>query len=137
KAVAEALGRVEPIKATFNVAQWSLAAAVGAAVFGALGPGTVRDVGDLPALAVATAGVALVNDAAIVAVLSLVGRRPVGEVLARLRPAVVSGWVIGQSVNLAFGMVFAATFVWAPVVSLLFFVPLVVLHRASRAYAVS
>jgi diguanylate cyclase (GGDEF)-like protein/PAS domain S-box-containing protein len=127
---------VRPLKAAFNVAAWAAAAAAGSVVLGALGgrSGGSRP-GTLVALVAAMVVVALVNQASFVTVLRLAGRRTFGEVLAELRPAIVPAWLVGGSVILASGVLFAAACAWDPALAWLLPAPLVALHRASQGYA--
>jgi len=137
KAASESALRVAPMKAAFNVAQWSLATAVASAVVVAAGVDGPTGAGDLAVLTLAMVAAAVVNDAAIVVVLRLAEGRPVRAVLADLAAAIVPGWVVGGGVNLAFGLLFAAAFAWTPWTACLFPVPLLALHLASRRYAAS
>ena len=77
----------------------------------------------------------------------LVARKPAPTPAATpaKRSLIVPGWVIGGSLNLAFGMLFVAAYAWSPAVVPLFVVPLVApvcvtlvgLPTASRVYAYS
>ena len=49
----------------------------------------------------------------------------------------VPAWIVGGGVMLAFGILFAAAALSAPMTVWLFLVPLVALHWASRGYAAS
>jgi PAS domain S-box-containing protein len=139
-AVAQALGsmlrRNDAVKAVFNVAQWSLAAAAGAAVMVQSDAGgldaTARDVA---ALVVALAVVGLVNHLAFAGVLAVVNRRSPLHILRELAPVLVVGWFVGWAVNTLVGLLFAFAYVADPVAVLLFPVPIVVLHLAYRGYA--
>ena len=136
KAISQLILKVRPAKAWFNTAQWSAAAAAGTLVFGLLrSPGPLGAV-DLWPLVLAVLSVTAVNQVAFVSVLCLVDQRPAREVLAELRPVVISGWVVGGAVVLSFGILFTAAFNWAPATVLLFAVPLVLLHWASRSYGI-
>ncbi|HEX8134181.1 MAG TPA: hypothetical protein VF880_12245, partial [Actinomycetes bacterium] len=135
-AVSEGLQRNHPVKACFNVAQWMAAAAAGAVVLAALRggawPPTSRD---LLALAAAMVVVMAVNDLALIAVLWLAEPQPLGRVLGGVRPLVVPVWIVAGAINLAFGMLFVAAYLWTPLSAVLFLVPLAVLHWSGRAYA--
>ena len=135
KALSQGLRRVHPVKACFNVAQWAAAAGAGSVVFAALRPSGPASAADLFPLAAAMVAVLGVSNAAVVAVLRLVERRPLRRVLADLTPIIVLGWVIGGAVNLTGGVLLAAAYGLAPGLVVLFPVPLAALHWASRGYA--
>ncbi|MGH9151576.1 MAG: putative bifunctional diguanylate cyclase/phosphodiesterase [Acidimicrobiales bacterium] len=127
--------RTRPVKAVFNVAQWTAAAGAGALCYAAVAGGQAVSARNLGALALAMGVVGVVNHLAMVAVLSLVTPGPVGAVLSAVSPLVRMGWVVAGAVNLAFGLLMVtalATGAWAVV---LFVVPLGMLHWASRGYA--
>jgi diguanylate cyclase (GGDEF)-like protein/PAS domain S-box-containing protein len=136
QALSEALQRIHPVKASFNVAQWMAATAAGSLVLAALRDGgqppTTRD---LLALAVAMAVTMVVNDLALIGVLWLAGPQPIVGVLKGVKPLVVPVWVVGGAINLAFGMLFLAAYLWSPLTAVLFLVPLAVLHWTGRAFA--
>ncbi len=137
KVVSEALLGVRPLKAAFNVASWSAAAAVGSVVLRSLRDGPQTGVAELASLAVAMVAVTVVNQAAFVTVLRLAGGRTFAVVIAELRPAIIPGWLIGGGVTLSFGLLFAAACAWAPQATWLLLVPLGALHWASQSYAAS
>lgn len=137
KVVSEALLGVRPLKAAFNVASWSAAAAVGSVVLRSLRDGPQTGVAELASLAVAMVAVTVVNQAAFVTVLRLAGGRTFAEVIAELRPAIIPGWLIGGGVTLSFGLLFAAACAWAPQATWLLLVPLGALHWSSQSYAAS
>jgi diguanylate cyclase (GGDEF)-like protein/PAS domain S-box-containing protein len=136
QALSETLQRIHPVKAAFNVAQWMAATAAGSVVLAALrdggGPPASRD---LLALAAAMAVTMIVNDLALIGVLWLAGPQPVLGVLKGVKPLVVPVWVVGGAINLAFGMLFLAAYLWSPLTAVLFLVPLAALHWTGRAYA--
>jgi diguanylate cyclase (GGDEF)-like protein/PAS domain S-box-containing protein len=135
KLVAElALMRVRPVKAAFNVAAWSAAAAVGSLVVVALPVERPLEGRALLGLAVAMVAVTVVNQVAYVAVLRLAERRTLAEVIDEIRPAIVPAWLVGGAVTLCFGLLFAAACSAAPVVAWLLPVPLAALHWASQGY---
>ena len=106
----------------------------GSVVFAELRPGTRDPAGpsrpDRRLLVIS-----LVNHIALVGVLWLDQRQPLRQV-RRLEPAPgLSSAASWPAVNLAFGVLFVAAYVWVPAATLLFLVPLAVLHWASRAYA--
>src|SRR5918994_1164968 len=134
-AISEAIMRVQPVKALFNIAQLASAAGAGALVLAALrGPGqpVARD---LVALCLAMAVMMTVNELSLIVVLWLAEPQPLGRVLAELRPMVVPVWLVGGAINLAFGLIFVAAYNWTPLAAPLFLVPLAVLHWTGRAYA--
>ena len=138
KATSQALRGVHPLRAMFNVAQWSVAATAGSLVFGAL-KGTENAVhrqGQLGALIVAMVVVAVVNALCLLAVLALVQRAPERGWLPRLATSLIRDTSVGLVVNVAFGLLFVTTLAWEPRLSPLLVVPLALLHWASRGYAV-
>jgi diguanylate cyclase (GGDEF)-like protein/PAS domain S-box-containing protein len=134
--LSEALQRIQPVKACFNVAQWMAAAAAGSVVLTWLRDGaSIPTTGDMAALGVAMAATTAVNVLAYVGVLWLVDLQPLRKVLDAVRPLVVPFWLIGRGINLAFGMLFVAAYAWSPWTAPLFLVPLAVLHWTGRAFA--
>ncbi|MCW2599509.1 MAG: domain S-box-containing protein [Frankiales bacterium] len=130
QAIAAAVRRNAPVKAVFNVTQWSLATAVGAAVWTSMhkaDPATWRGAALLVA---AVLVVGLVNIAAFSGVLLVLGAD-----LRGLRPVVGTAWAIGLGVNALLGLLFALAHQAAAFALLLAPVPLVVLHLAYRGYA--
>lgn len=128
------LRRTTLVKAAFNIAQMSLAAAVASAVLTALlnEPGvSLESVGWL-VLALACA--ALVNNTAFTVVLAISGRQSVPAVLRELRPVLVTGWLGGWGVNVLIGLLFVMAIDSSPIAVALFPVPLLVLHLAYRGY---
>ena len=96
QALSEALQRIHPVKACFNVAQWMAAAAAGSwSSWPAAPDGRPADRRDLLALAVAMAVSWLVNDLALVGVLWLAGAQPLRRPGQAVRPLVVPVWLIG------------------------------------------
>jgi diguanylate cyclase (GGDEF)-like protein/PAS domain S-box-containing protein len=134
--LSEALQRIQPVKACFNVAQWMAAAAAGSVVLTWLRDGAgIPTTGDMAALGVAMAATTAVNVLAYVGVLWLADLQPLRKVLDAVRPLVVPFWLIGRGINLAFGMLFVAAYAWSPWTAPLFLVPLAVLHWTGRAFA--
>ena len=135
-AVSETLQRIHPVKACFNVAQWMAATAAGSLVLAALrdgsGPPTSRD---LLVLAAAMVVTMVVNDLALIGALWLAGPQPLPGVLKGVKPLVVPVWIVGGAINLSFGMLFLAAYLWSPLTAGLFLVPLAMLHWSGRAYA--
>lgn len=135
KVVSETFARRQPMKAWFNVAQWAVAAAAGATVFGLVDGDGALHARTLGALVVAMVAVAVLNHSSLVIVLTLVQRSSVGQVLRDLRPAIVSGWLVGGAINIAFGLLVAAAAIGTVLVVPLFVIPLGVLHLASKHLA--
>ena len=132
--VAATVRRNSPMKAAFNVAQWSVATGCASLVIGAFEP-RISDLRLGLAVVVALVVVALVNQAAFTVVLSLANRQRITEVIAALRPVILPGWVAGWMLNSAIGMLFVFAIARSPWATLLFPVPLAVLHFAYRGYA--
>jgi PAS domain S-box-containing protein len=121
--------RNPPVKLAFNLAQWSLAFGVGAALWASVDsePASWVGAGSL-VLAVLTVG--LVNLLAFTAVLLVMGSD-----MRSVRPLLGPGWFLGLGVNTSLGVLFALAHEAAPGGLLLAPVPLVVLHQAYRGYA--
>ena len=129
------LRRNAVVKGAFNVAQWSLAAAVGAAVMTAADdPGTFS-VERVAALIVALAVVGVANHLSFAGVLAIVNQRSPFAVARELGPVLVVGWFLGWGVNTLMGLLFALAYATHAAAVVLFAVPLAVLHIAYRGYA--
>ncbi|HET7517195.1 MAG TPA: PAS domain S-box protein, partial [Actinomycetes bacterium] len=135
QALSETLQRIHPIKASFNVAQWMAATAVGGLVLAVLRDGGPANGRDVVVLAAAMAAVRAVNAFALVGVIWLAGTQSIRSVLKGVRPLILPVWIIGFAVNLAFGFLFLAAYLWSPLTAVLFLVPLGVLHLSGRAFA--
>ena len=135
KAISQATQRVPRVKAGFNVAQWSAAAAVGSATFAALADPVPRTAAALPALLVAMVVVVVVNLASLLMLFALLQPPPRRRWLMMQAPALALGCALASLISLVWGVLFTATFAWAPAVAPLFMVPLVLLHRANHNYA--
>jgi len=135
EALSERLQRIHPVKACFNVAQWMAAAAAGSIVFHLVRDDATTSPQNLGALVLAMVTISLVNLAALLLVLLLTRGQPLRSALTELAPAMVRGALVGLALNLAFGVIFAATAAWLPQAILLLLVPLGVLHFTGRAYA--
>lgn len=137
KATSQALRGVHPLKASFNVAQWSAAAALGCVTFAALrgdGPPGPRDLVPLTAAMVV---VALANGGALLLVMTLVPKRPLDRGWLRgLAAGLIRNSSVTLVVNLAFGLLFIATYAWAPATWPVLLVPLALLHWANRGYTI-
>jgi PAS domain S-box-containing protein len=125
------VGRNKPLKAAFNVAQWTLAAGVGSLTYHALHSGTTLSARNLGALVVAMIGVAVVNQLAFAAVIRFAQGKPFTQVLSSLAPSIFLSW----TVNTAFGIVFVTAYAWSAWLIGIFAVPLLVLHWAYRGHA--
>jgi len=128
------LRRTALIKAAFNVAQLSLAAAVASAVLAAVldEPGVSLE--SLGSLVLALACAAVVNNTAFTLVLAISGRQSVPAVLRELRPVLVRGWLGGWGVNVLIGLLFVMANDSSPIAVVLLPVPLLILHLAYRGY---
>ncbi len=127
--------RSEWMKLAFNVAMWSLAAAVGSVVLSATATGPSVSARTIAWLLVALTCVALVNNVSFTAVLSISSGRPWRAVLRGFAPVIGAGWIAGWAVNLLMGLLFVLAYVGHPGAVLLFPVPLAMLHLAYRGYA--
>lgn len=132
--VGGALRRNAPIKAAFNVVQWTLAAGLGALLFAGLAPSAGVSWGSIGALVASLALVGVVNQLSFTGVLSIVERRPVRAVLGSLVP-IAPGWAAGWTINVLTGLLFVLALEAHPAAVVLFPVPLVMLHLAYRGYA--
>src|SRR5687767_7834056 len=133
--VGGALRRNRPVKVAFNTAQWSLATGLGAALLGLLdrGPGVAP--ANLAALLVVLSAVGAVNQLAFTTVLGIVNRRGPLSLLRDMAPIVVPGWIVGWTINSLIGLLFVLAYAAHPVATVLYGVPLAVLHLAYRGYA--
>ncbi|MFY9914274.1 MAG: SpoIIE family protein phosphatase [Nocardioidaceae bacterium] len=129
------LRRAPAVKSLFNLAQWSLAAAVGSLVLDSLrsDPGVTGRT--LAQTVLALAAVGLVNNTALTVVLAISGDKPVASVLRELRPILVPGWLVGWAVNTLIGLLFVMAYATSSLAVVLFPVPLLILHLAYRGYA--
>ncbi len=136
KATSQAVRGVAPIKASFNVAQWSAAAALGGVTFAALSGGGPAGPVDLGPLAAAMVVVALANGSALLVVVTLAHGSVDRGWFRRSATSLVRESSINFVVNVSFGLLFVTTYAWAPSVWPILLVPLALLHWASRGYAV-
>lgn len=127
--------RNPPQKTAFNVAQWALAAACGAAVVSFAGTGPGPTPGALATVALALAVVGVVNHVSFAGVMVLARGESVVTITRELGPALVVGWGVGFVVNVLTGLLFVAAYAGHPSSVVLFPVPLLVLHVAYRSYA--
>ncbi len=126
--------RLPPVKAAFNVAQWSLAAAAGAAVVG-LVPSRGLSPAGIGALVGALVVVWIVNNVAFTLVVATAEHRTPRAVIRDLLPVVVAGWVGSWFVNAVLGLLYVLAYAAHPLAVVLFPVPLLLLHLAYRGYA--
>jgi PAS domain S-box-containing protein len=127
--------RNQPVKAIFNVAQWALAAGVASYVLLKLQHGDHVTGHNMLALLIAMVAIGLVNQVALTVVIGLAQRRNVVEVIESLSSIIVPGWLVAWGMNTLIGGLFVLAYGSSPFASLLFFVPLGVLHAAYRGYA--
>ena len=127
--IAAAARRNQPLKAAFNIAQWSLAAAVGAEVWVAFGL-SPRSLAGAGVVLLVVLAVALINMLAFSIVMLLHSAQ-----LRALRVTLSAGWAIGTLVNALLGLLFVLAHEGTPLALLLAPVPLVVLHMAYQGYA--
>lgn len=129
------LRRNAPLKASFNVAQWALAAAAAAAMMHLVAPPSGVSIRGVIAVLAALAVVAIVNQTCFSLVLSLANRQSPRVVLRGLAGAIVPGWIAGFGLNSAIGILSIMAFEAHPASAVLFPIPLIVLHLAYRGYA--
>jgi PAS domain S-box-containing protein len=127
--IAALVRRNQPTKAAFNVAQWSLATAVGALVWTSIDASPTSALG-AAGLLLAVLALGLVNLAAF-SVIMVLHRAALRE----LRPMIGLGWAVGLAVNGLLGLLFVLAHAATPFALLLAPVPLVVLHLAYQGYA--
>jgi PAS domain S-box-containing protein len=133
--IAALLRRAPFVKATFNIAQWSLAASLGSLALNSMRGDEGVSLESLGQVIVALACVSLVNNTAFTVVLAISGGDPVSAVLRDLRPVLVPGWLVGWGVNTLIGLLFVMAYDATPLAVVLFPVPLAILHLAYRGYA--
>src|SRR6266540_4874734 len=95
---------------------------------------SLHDALPISALLAAMAAGWAVNNLAFVLVLVLNRQQRPGRVLAALVPGIGTSAAVTAG-NLAFGVLFAAAYAWLPTATVLFVLPLALLHWANRAYA--
>jgi serine phosphatase RsbU (regulator of sigma subunit)/PAS domain-containing protein/anti-sigma regulatory factor (Ser/Thr protein kinase) len=133
--IAAVVRRNPPVKACFNIAQWSLATAVASALWLAVPDPDITTWAGAAALLCAVAVISVVNLLAFTGAMVLVRGESPATVLRRVAPVFGGGWLPGLAVNALLGLLFALAFAAAPAAVVLFPVPLVVLHLAFRGYA--
>jgi PAS domain S-box-containing protein len=134
KAGSQAVLRVQPRKAAFNVAQWACATAVAAWVVATLRTGSRLTGPNLAVVLLAMVALMVVNHLATIVVLRLVGERSLADVVRELSPVIVPGWMVGGAAALALGVVLVAALQWRPWVVAFSILPLGLLHLAGRGY---
>jgi PAS domain S-box-containing protein len=133
--VAEVLHRNTRVKGAFNVAQLAAGTGLGAVLLAGLRDGTDLTWHNVAVLMAALVVMLVVSHLAFSTVVALAQHHSLREVLVGLRTLIVPGWLIGGVLNLAFGLLFVAAYDWSPAILPVFFVPLLALHWAERAYA--
>ncbi|MEY2461417.1 MAG: hypothetical protein QOG30_3247, partial [Acidimicrobiaceae bacterium] len=103
KGVSQRLLGVPLVKASFNVAQWSAAAAISSLVFVRWGGETSRGGTQMALLAVAMTTGIVVNHLSVLVVLALAQRQSVREVIGGLESVILIGWLLGGGINISFG----------------------------------
>ncbi len=138
-AVAQVAGalikRVAPIKTAFNVAQWSLAVALGSWVVEAVGRAEGLTGRNAIAVVLGLTVVAAVNFAAMVVVLALSQGRGFLTHVRDLAPRLARVSAAGSALGIAVGVLNVAAYEASPLTTVLFAVPLVVLHLAYSGLA--
>ena len=133
--VVHGLKRQPPLKLAFNVVQWSLAVAAGAAVVERVARGTGITETNVAAVGAALVAVWLVNNTAFTFVVAFAeGRRP-AAVVRDLLPVILPGWVGGWFVNAMLGGLYLLAYSAHPLAVVLFPMPLLLLHLSYRGYA--
>lgn len=130
--------RNQPIKATFNVVAWTLAAGCGSYVLSLFEAGGLHDgvqLSEMFPLIVAMVVAGLVNQVAFMIVVALAQKKPLRSVVSGLSPVILPGWIVVWSLNTLIGMLFVLAYESNSFALLLFWVPLAVLHTAYRGYA--
>jgi PAS domain S-box-containing protein len=122
-------------KAFFNVAQWTLAAVAGVLTYGALAQQLPGTNGRLVAVAGGTFVVIATNQVAVTGALWLASGRPLGPQQPGHEQAVVIGRLITATATMAFGVVLAGASLWSSWTIAFAFIPLLMLHWASKGYA--
>lgn len=125
--------RSDPIKGSFNTAQWMFAAAVGSLVAEQLGVSQGLTLGSLASLVIALLVVSVVNVLATLVVRAITEGQSAATAVKSLAPVIVSvglGWIV----NLLFGLLFVLAAAGHPAATVLFPVPLILLYQVYRGY---
>ncbi|MGH2784475.1 MAG: ATP-binding protein [Actinomycetota bacterium] len=131
EAITGVLRKNQPMKAAFNLVQFTSAAALGSIVFNVLRHGESPSPWNLIALGIAMTTLAVLNVITLTTVICLAEKQPFRKVVTKLAPSILFGWIV----NTAFGVLFAAAYEWSPWTMGLFLVPLLLLHHSYRGYA--
>jgi PAS domain S-box-containing protein len=131
-----ALHRIPLLKSTFNVAQWICAGVLGSLAFHWLGGRTGQPHGQTFAALIAGLTVTLlVNQALMALVLRLTSEQRSNSSFRGLAKSVVASRLVIHAASLSLGTLLAAAYCWAPWILAVTFLPLALLHVASRAHA--
>lgn len=133
--VADRLRNTEPIKMVFNVAQWTLAAALGIVVLHALRGSDVRSELAVGALVVAILTMSVVNQAAMSIVLGLASRAAGDSPTRGQFIDGLTGRLLSNGAGLVAGLSITASYLWSPWLLALGVVVVVGLAAAGRANA--
>ena len=131
EAITGIIRRNSPMKAIFNLVQFSSAAALGSIVFNLLREGTASTSANLLALAIAMSAIAAFNVITFSGVICLAERQSMAAVLRKLTPTILFSWMV----NTAFGVLFAAANELTPWTMGLFPIPVLLLYSAFRGHA--
>ncbi|MDP9417615.1 MAG: SpoIIE family protein phosphatase, partial [Actinomycetota bacterium] len=127
--------RIAPVKTAFNIAQWSLAAALGSFVVETVAGDPGFSARNAAAVVVALVVVSTVNFVAMVIVLALAQPQPFTSHVRRVAPRMAGASAWGSALGIAVGALNVAAYAASPATSVLFAVPLVVLHLAYSGLA--
>ena len=132
--------RNQPMKATFNIVQWSLAAGIGSLVVRGLGrglgPGPEISNRNLMVLAVAMVAVVVTNQCAFTYAITLARGEPLRRVITGMAPAYTLGLIAQIPINLTLGLLLAASFSWNAGTIIFFPFPLTMVYWGLRSQAV-
>lgn len=128
-ATSELMRRNSPVKAIFNVAQWSAAAATGSLVMAGAQTGSVSS--RLVPLAAAMVAVTVINTVAFVGVVRLAQGVALAQVFVSSAPLIALNWAVTTPA----GVLFAAAYSASPAMLAFVLLPLVLLHTSGRALA--
>ena len=131
QAIAAVLRRNQRLKASFNVAQWAVAAGLGSLLYRGVGGDAGLSHSDMLALVGALSTMAVVNTITFAVVIRLAQHQPVRGVIVSLAPTILASWVL----NTPFALLFVSALASSELLVVLFAVPLIMLHWASRGYA--
>jgi PAS domain S-box-containing protein len=127
--------RMPPVKIAFNVAQWTLAAAAGAAVIARVSVGTGITSANAAAVGAALVAVWAVNNALFTGVMAISGGHRPAKMVRDMLPVILPGWVGGWFANAMLGLLYVLAYDAHPLAVVLFPMPLLLLHVAYRGYA--